>query len=145
MTHTNRRTQHMHDTIDFAEDFAATVQRFATGIHVHAAKLHSDPTDAATLAEVDRDVSTLIDHANAAAEHARQARGRAERSADTVHLGEPSATGDVSELATRVAGLVAGLGCDEIQGYYLSRPMSAGDVVAWLRDGPWQSETSLAA
>jgi GGDEF domain-containing protein len=33
---------------------------------------------------------------------------------------------------------LADMGCDFIQGYYLSRPMPAGNVPAWLRrNGPW--------
>jgi predicted signal transduction protein with EAL and GGDEF domain len=33
---------------------------------------------------------------------------------------------------------LADMGCDFVQGYYLSRPMPAGNVPAWLRrNGPW--------
>jgi EAL domain-containing protein (putative c-di-GMP-specific phosphodiesterase class I) len=30
-----------------------------------------------------------------------------------------------------------GLGCDEMQGYYISPPLPADDFVAWSRQAPW--------
>ena len=33
--------------------------------------------------------------------------------------------------------LLASLGCDEAQGYYLSRPLPEADRIHWLRESPW--------
>jgi EAL domain-containing protein (putative c-di-GMP-specific phosphodiesterase class I) len=29
------------------------------------------------------------------------------------------------------------LGCDEAQGYYISRPLSSTDLTQWLTESPW--------
>jgi diguanylate cyclase (GGDEF)-like protein len=33
--------------------------------------------------------------------------------------------------------MLRGMGCDLVQGFYLSAPMSASELEAWLREGPW--------
>lgn len=37
------------------------------------------------------------------------------------------------------------LGCDHIQGYYVSQPLPAGDITAWLRQSGWEISSRPAA
>ncbi len=37
---------------------------------------------------------------------------------------------------------LAGLGCDQAQGFYIARPMAAGDLVRWLGQAPWRMAES---
>ena len=36
--------------------------------------------------------------------------------------------------------LLAGLGCNSVQGYYLGRPQPAADLVRWLAESTWKLE-----
>jgi diguanylate cyclase (GGDEF)-like protein/PAS domain S-box-containing protein len=38
----------------------------------------------------------------------------------------------------RTFDLLAEFGCDAAQGYYMARPMAAGDFRTWLRESPWK-------
>jgi EAL domain-containing protein (putative c-di-GMP-specific phosphodiesterase class I) len=38
-----------------------------------------------------------------------------------------------------------GMGCDEIQGYYLSRPVPADEITVWLKERPARRGTQLRA
>jgi EAL domain-containing protein (putative c-di-GMP-specific phosphodiesterase class I) len=29
------------------------------------------------------------------------------------------------------------LGCDQVQGYWIGKPMTAGDLESWLATAPW--------
>jgi EAL domain-containing protein (putative c-di-GMP-specific phosphodiesterase class I) len=35
---------------------------------------------------------------------------------------------------------LAALGCDAVQGYCLSPPLSAADLPRWLRESPWRAK-----
>lgn len=37
----------------------------------------------------------------------------------------------------RTCERLGALGCDEVQGYYLSRPMPASDFIGWVKTAPW--------
>jgi EAL domain-containing protein (putative c-di-GMP-specific phosphodiesterase class I) len=37
---------------------------------------------------------------------------------------------------------LTGLGCDHAQGFYIARPMAAGDLVQWLGQSPWRMAES---
>ncbi|MGE0826491.1 MAG: putative bifunctional diguanylate cyclase/phosphodiesterase [Candidatus Binatia bacterium] len=39
---------------------------------------------------------------------------------------------------------LAHLGCDIVQGYFLSRPVPAADFARWLRDSPWGQKSRIA-
>jgi EAL domain-containing protein (putative c-di-GMP-specific phosphodiesterase class I) len=38
-----------------------------------------------------------------------------------------------------------GMGCDEIQGYYLSRPVPADEIIVWLEERPLGRQPQLRA
>jgi diguanylate cyclase (GGDEF)-like protein/PAS domain S-box-containing protein len=40
--------------------------------------------------------------------------------------------------------LLAGMRCDSVQGFFISRPLEAGDLVAWLRDSAWQPAARMS-
>jgi EAL domain-containing protein (putative c-di-GMP-specific phosphodiesterase class I) len=39
--------------------------------------------------------------------------------------------------------LLAAMRCDSVQGFYISRPLEAGDLVAWLRQSSWQPASRI--
>lgn len=46
----------------------------------------------------------------------------------------------VEDLATW--DILSKLGCDAAQGYYMSRPLAAGDLLKWLCESPWGYQSS---